>query len=64
MTDEDHMYFVSFTRHHPDLQIPEFVRLMLHYYAKMLFNFDPANREMSQSALILKNMVGSVLTVG
>ena len=64
MTDEDHRYFISFSKHHPQLQLPEFVRLILHYYAKMLFNFDPSNPETSQSAFILKNMIHSVLTKG
>jgi len=63
-TDEDHRYFVSFSKHHPRLQMPEFARLILHYYAKMLFNFDPSDPEMSQSAFILKNMVHSVIAEG
>lgn len=64
VADEDHRYFISFSKHHTQLQLPEFVRLILHYYAKMLFNFDPSHPEMSQSAFILKNMVHSVLAKG
>ena len=64
VTDEDHRYFISFSKHHQQLQLPEFVRLILHYYAKILFNFDPSDPEMSQSALILKNMVQSILDEG
>ena len=64
VTDEDHRYFISFSKHHPQLQLPEFVRLILHYYAKMLFNLHPSHPEMSQSAFILKNMVHSVLAKG
>lgn len=64
VTDEDHRYFISFSKHHTQLQLPEFVRLILHYYAKMLFNFDLSHPEMSQSAFILKNMVHSVLAKG
>lgn len=64
VTDEEHRYFISFSKHHPQLQLPEFVRLILHYYAKMLFNFDPADAEMSQSAFILKNMIQSLLNKG
>lgn len=63
-TDEDHSYFISFSKHNTHLQLPEFVRLILHYYAKTLFNFDPSDSEMSQSAFILKNMVHSVLAKG
>ena len=64
VTDEDHRYFVSFSKHHPQLQLPEFVRLILHYYAKLLFNFDPSDPDMSQSAFILKNMVHTVIAKG
>ena len=64
VTDEDHRYFISFAKHHPQLQLPEFVRLILHYYAKILFNFDPSDPEISQSAWILKNMMQSVLDEG
>lgn len=64
VTDEDHRYFISFSKHHPQLQLQEFVRLILHYYAKILFNFDPADPEMSQSAFILKNMIQSLLDKG
>ena len=64
VTDEDHRYFISFSKHHPQLQLPEFVRLILHYYAKILFNFDPSDPEMSQSAFMLKNMIRMVLNEG
>lgn len=64
VADENHRYFISFSKHHPQLQLSEFVRLILHYYAKMLFNFDPSDPEMSQSAFILKNMVQLVLAKG
>ena len=64
VTDEDHRYFISFSKHHPQLQLPEFVRLILHYYAKILFNFDPSDQEMYQSAFILRNMMKSVLRKG
>lgn len=64
VTDEDQQYFISFSKHHPQLQLPEFVRLILHYYAKILFNFDPSDTEMSQSAFILKNMIQSLVDKG
>ena len=64
VVDEDHRYFVSFHRHHPELQLPEFVRLVLHYYAKILFNFDPSDPQMAQSASTLKRMMDSVVTEG
>jgi len=64
VTDEDHRYFISFTKHDPELKLSEFVRLPLHYYAKMLFNFDTTNSEMAQAAFILNNMIRSVLSRG
>jgi hypothetical protein len=64
ITDEDHKYFVSFSKHHPQLQLPEYVRLVLHYYAKILFNFDPSDPTMTESARTLKSMMDSVLAAG
>lgn len=64
VTDEDHRYFVSFHRHNPRLQLPEFVRLILHYYAKILFVFDPSDPEMSEAASMLESMMHSVLSKG
>ena len=62
--DEDHRCFISFFKHHPQLQLPEFVKFICHYYAKILFNFDPSDIEMSQSAFILKDMIRMVLNEG
>lgn len=64
VADEDHNYFVTFSKYHSQLQLPEFIRLVLHYYAKILFNFDPSNLEMAQSATILRKMLDEVLAVG
>jgi hypothetical protein len=64
VADEDHRYFISFSINDPKVKNCEFVRLILHYYAKLLFNFDPSNREMSHAASILKSMVQSLLNKG
>lgn len=48
--DEDHLYYISIQRHHPQVQPFEFVRLLLHYYARVLFLFDPSDARMIQSA--------------
>jgi hypothetical protein len=58
--DEDFAFNVAFTKHHPDLREPEYVRLLFHYYAKMMFNFDPSNEEMSESALVLRSLMGMI----
>ncbi len=62
--DEDHRYSVSFRKHHPDLKMPEFARLVLHYYAKMLFNFDPADPKMALVADFLQAAMRNVLAQG
>lgn len=66
VTDEDHRYLVSFSKYHPQLQLPEFVRLVLHYYAKMLFNFGFAQSdpEMVQAGFMLKNMIALLVANG
>jgi hypothetical protein len=43
-------FYVEFTRHHPELKSPEFIRIVLHYYAKWMFNltstqFYPVKRD-------------------
>jgi hypothetical protein len=58
--DEDYRYFVCLMRHHPQVQAFEYVRLLLHYYARVLFLFDPANEEMVQSATWLKEMMRAI----
>lgn len=64
VADEDHRYFISFAKNDPKVKNCEFVRLILHYYAKMLFNFDPSDREMLHAASILKSMVQSLINKG
>jgi hypothetical protein len=55
--DEDHHYYVSLQRHHPQVQPFEFVRLLLHYYARALFLFDPSDARMIQSARALIDLM-------
>jgi hypothetical protein len=64
VTDEAHKYFVSFSKHHPQLRSPEFARLVLHYYAKTLYNLGSSGSELMQSASILMNLMRSVLAQG
>jgi len=64
VADEDHRYFVSFRPLHPELKEPEYIRLMMHYYAKMLFNFDTASPDGRQAATILRGMMDAVLQGG
>ncbi|MDI6754832.1 MAG: hypothetical protein QME78_10620 [Thermodesulfobacteriota bacterium] len=58
--DEDYMFFVSLTRHHSQVQPFEYVRLLLYYYARVLFLFDPANEQMVQSAQGLIQMMRAI----
>jgi hypothetical protein len=64
VTDEDHRYFVSFSKYHPNVHQPEYVRLILHYYAKILFSFDPSDLRTCESPLILQQMIQSLLGKG
>jgi hypothetical protein len=58
--DEECKYFVSLIRHHSQVRPFEYVRLLLHYYARVLFLFDPANEEMAESAKRLKEMMSAI----
>jgi hypothetical protein len=58
--NEECKYFVSLIRHHSQVRPFEYVRLLLHYYARVLFLFDPANEEMVQSAVGLKEMMSAI----
>jgi hypothetical protein len=58
--DEEYRYFVSLARYHSQVQPFEFVRLLLHYYARVLFLFDPVNEQMLQGANELKEMMRTI----
>lgn len=58
--DEEYRYFVSLQRHHSQVPQFEFVRLLLHYYARVLFLFNPSDRQMIQSANWLKKMMRTI----
>jgi hypothetical protein len=64
VTDEDHRYFVSFCRYHPQVHAPDYVRLILHYYAKILSNFDPSGQQMSESGFVLQQLIETLLFKG
>jgi hypothetical protein len=60
---EQNDYHITFQPLHPKLQSPEYIRLALHHYAKMLFNFAPGTNDML-SAYILKGMVDKLVAHG
>jgi len=69
--DDDGKFFVIFSQRHPELKSPEFVRLTLHYYAKVLFLLGthlsqvPAVRLMGvRTADLLRGMVSRFLETG
>jgi len=64
VTDEVGNYYVSFTQHHEQLKQPEFVRIILHYYSKILFYFVPSDPEMKKAAGVLNLMMRDVLDEG
>lgn len=45
-----HEYWVVFEHLHPECRSVEYIRLVAHYYAKILFNFGSGHDEMGQSA--------------
>lgn len=64
VVDENHCYFVSFDSHRLDLEPTELVRLLLHYYATMLFNPDPSDPEQAFGAHWLISAMRRVLDEG
>ena len=63
LTDEDFKFFIEF-KHDANIPNGEYVRLALHYYAKILFNFDPNDAQMAGAAKVLKGMVDAILAGG
>src|SRR4030042_1882159 len=59
-TDEDCRFFVSLNRHHSQVQPFEYVRLLLHYYARVLFLFNPGDEQMVQTA---RGLIGMMRTI-
>jgi len=59
--NQDGAYWVAFTTHHPELRSLEFVRLILHFYAKILYIFSPPN---VLPSLMLKTFVDKNLATG
>lgn len=62
LTDEDFRFLVEFNTHDANIKNDEYVRLVLHYYAKILFNFDPNDVQMAGAAKVLKSMMDAILT--
>ncbi len=58
ITFDDAMnYNVSFTKLHSELKSPEFIRLPLHYYSKLLFNFGGNDPQSAQTSDILLSLM-------
>lgn len=47
--DDDDNATVEFEKLNPEIRNDEYIRLVLHYYAKILFNFDPNQPEANQA---------------
>lgn len=60
LIDEEENASVRFEKLHPDLVINEYVRLALHYYAKILFNFDPNQPESIDAYKLLKSAIDKI----
>lgn len=64
VTDENYRYFVSFHQYCQLVHAPEYVRLVLYYYAKILFSFDPSGQQMPESGFILQQLIETLLFKG
>lgn len=64
VADENYRYFVSFYEYHQQVHAPEYVRLALYYYAKVLFSFDPSGQQMPESGFILQQLIETLLFKG
>jgi len=60
VADAEYRYFLSLSRHHSQVPPFEFVRLLLHYYARVLFLFNPADTQMIESAKELMEMMRAI----
>jgi len=60
LIDEEANASVRFEKLHPDLVINEYVRLALHYYAKVLFNFDPNQPESIDAYELLQSAIDKI----
>ena len=61
LTDDTHKYYVSFSEHQAGLEKVEYIRLILHCYAKMLGAFDVSDEQDSQAASILAYKMHSLV---
>lgn len=64
IVDEDNNFFTTFREEHSELKNPEYVRMVIHYYAKTLFNFDPDDSEIAISGVMLNGMISAILAQG
>lgn len=62
LIDEEGNASVKFEKLHPDLVINEYVRLALHYYAKILFIFDPNQPEPIDAYELLQSAIDTIST--
>lgn len=58
--DENNNASVELKKLHPDLANYEYARLVLHYYAKILFNFDPKQPESNAAYLFLLTAIDNI----
>ena len=61
---EDNTFFVRLRRLQPETQDVEYIRMPLHYYAKILFVFDPDDPDMAMAAIMLEHIMDKVLSAG
>ncbi len=58
---EENHFFISMNLERLEFGLPEFARLVLHYYAKILYILDPADKESALSASAMFHMMDKVI---
>jgi hypothetical protein len=62
VADEHGRFLISLSRHHGQVPQFEYVRLLLHYYARVLYILNPEDERMIQSAKALKEMMRKIFS--
>ena len=59
--DENNNVSVEFEKLHPKLKTPEYIKIALHYYAKILVNIDPEQTESSFAYKTLFSAIDNII---
>lgn len=63
LVDESMNYKVNFFKMHSELQSPEYIRIVLHYYSKVLFNFGGSDPQSAQASEVLLRLMAHLCSI-